>query len=136
MTGASRGIGFAIAEALLDRGHSVVGMARTVPQFDHDRWHFVAMDLAPRDGLGARLIEALASATTPPIDAWVSCVGAPAFGFVPQLSEARIREGIESNLLSPMFTARALLPALTQRPASDIVLIGSDHSLLRFNPCE
>lgn len=46
VTGASSGIGEAIARQLLDRGESVVTLQRRPPRLKHDRLHFVQVDLA------------------------------------------------------------------------------------------
>lgn len=46
VTGASSGIGEAIARHLLDRGERVVTLQRRPPRLTHDRLHFVQVDLA------------------------------------------------------------------------------------------
>lgn len=46
VTGSSRGIGAAITKALLDEGMIVVGWNRTKPDLEHDRFHFVKVDIA------------------------------------------------------------------------------------------
>jgi NAD(P)-dependent dehydrogenase (short-subunit alcohol dehydrogenase family) len=45
VTGASAGIGAAIAKHLLDRGHTVVALQRSAPKLLHERLHHVAADL-------------------------------------------------------------------------------------------
>jgi NAD(P)-dependent dehydrogenase (short-subunit alcohol dehydrogenase family) len=49
VTGASSGIGKAIAERLLDDGWSVVGVSRSKPAIAHPRFHSVPLDLAAGD---------------------------------------------------------------------------------------
>lgn len=57
VTGASSGIGKAIAERLLDEGWSVVGVSRTEPAIAHPRFRSVPLDLAAGDATAAALSE-------------------------------------------------------------------------------
>ena len=52
VTGASAGIGEAIARRLLDAGRTVVTMQRTAPPIDHPRVHFEAADLSDMAATG------------------------------------------------------------------------------------
>lgn len=56
VTGASRGLGLAVAQQLLARGHRVLGIARQAPQATPPGdWHFWPADLADARELAARL---------------------------------------------------------------------------------
>jgi len=46
VTGTTRGIGAAVAERLLERGWSVIGLARRPAAFGHDRYQHLSIDLA------------------------------------------------------------------------------------------
>jgi benzil reductase ((S)-benzoin forming) len=46
VTGTTRGIGAAVVERLLERGWSVVGLARGPAAFEHDRYEHLSIDLA------------------------------------------------------------------------------------------
>jgi benzil reductase ((S)-benzoin forming) len=56
VTGASRGLGLAVSQQLLGRGHRVLGIARKPPQAAPEGdWHFWSADLADARALAARL---------------------------------------------------------------------------------
>jgi len=51
VTGTTRGIGAAVVERLLERGWSVLGLARQPAAFQHDRYRHLSMDLAEAGSL-------------------------------------------------------------------------------------
>ncbi|WP_375167735.1 SDR family NAD(P)-dependent oxidoreductase [Burkholderia pyrrocinia] len=53
VTGASSGIGRAIAVRLLDDGHEVIGLSRTSPDLSHVGFRHVRADLTDLDAIGA-----------------------------------------------------------------------------------
>jgi len=126
VTGASSGIGRAIAEQLLAGGHAVVGVARRLEALSGMEGAFSghAIDLARLDRLPARL-EALVEAEAG-LDGVVCCAGAGRFGSLEEFSYEQIRALIDLDLSSQIFVARALLPALKRQGRGDILFIGSE----------
>ena len=55
VTGTTRGIGAAVAERLLERGWSVIGVARHPAAFEHDRYRHLSIDLAEAATLAATI---------------------------------------------------------------------------------
>jgi benzil reductase ((S)-benzoin forming) len=55
VTGASRGLGLAVAQQLLARGEQVLGIARKAPAAPPGHWSFWSADLADARALAARL---------------------------------------------------------------------------------
>lgn len=51
VTGTSSGIGAALAAALLERGWTVIGLARRAADFGHPRYRHIALDLADLEAL-------------------------------------------------------------------------------------
>lgn len=51
ITGASRGIGLALAQKAVAEGDTVHGLARTAPDWSHAHFHFVNADLSTEEGL-------------------------------------------------------------------------------------
>jgi len=55
VTGTTRGVGAAVVERLLERGWSVIGLARHPAAFEHDRYRHLSMDLAEAGTLAATI---------------------------------------------------------------------------------
>lgn len=129
VTGASSGIGQAVAERLLAAGARVVGVARDFSRNPIARAGFdiEPLDLAELDMLPDRLRELLRR--HPDIDGLVSCAGAGRFGSLEEFSFEQIRALLDLNLTAHIQVVRALLPQLKRRGAGDIVLLGSENAL-------
>jgi NAD(P)-dependent dehydrogenase (short-subunit alcohol dehydrogenase family) len=59
VTGASRGIGHDLAEAIANAGAEVIAGARTKAEFEHERIHQVELDVRDRDSVEATVAEAI-----------------------------------------------------------------------------
>ncbi|KJS59726.1 SDR family oxidoreductase [Streptomyces rubellomurinus] len=119
VTGASRGIGLAIARTLAAEGVRVVGAARTVtPELAEVAAAAVSVDLSTRDG--ARSVVEQALAAVGGIDFLVNNVGA---GDPDSMSIGGFLDGddeqwqaiFDLNLFSAMWTTKAALPSLLER---------------------
>jgi len=126
VTGASSGIGHAIATLLLRQGYRVIGLARDFSKASFDSKNFVAVsiDLSRLEELAARL-EALIQ-DEPAIDGVIFCAGSGRFGSLEEFSHTQIRALIELNLTSPIYLARTLIPGMKQRASGDIIFMGSE----------
>ncbi|MFG3621370.1 oxidoreductase [Nocardia sp. NPDC047654] len=128
VTGASRGIGLAIAEALTAEGVRVVGGARTItPELEKVCIAAVSADLSTAEG-ATRLIDG-ALAELGGIDILVNNVGAGdadllGLGGFLDVTDDQWRNLFDLNLFSAVWATRAALPSLLQRRGS-IVNISS-----------
>jgi NAD(P)-dependent dehydrogenase (short-subunit alcohol dehydrogenase family) len=119
VTGASRGIGLAIAQALTDEGVRVVGGARTIsPELEKASVAAVSADLSTQEGVTTLIDAALAELGG--IDILVNNVGAgdantlQIGGFL-DISDEQWRNILNLNLFSAVWASRAALPSLLER---------------------
>lgn len=114
VTGAARGIGAAVAAALLAQGDRVIGLDRAAGEGIH------ALDLARADA-GEALMDILGDA---PVDGLVNAAAVFHSGPVAETGAAEWDRLYAVNLRAPYLLARALAPALAARGGS-IVNISS-----------
>ncbi|MFE9428655.1 SDR family oxidoreductase [Kitasatospora sp. NPDC006697] len=128
VTGASRGIGLAVAQVLAAEGVRVVGAARTVtPELAEVAAATVAVDLSTREG--ARSVVERAIAEVGGIDFLVNNVGAGdtdgmVLGGFLDSDDEQWQRIFDLNLFSPVWTTKAALPSLLERKGA-IVNISS-----------
>jgi short-subunit dehydrogenase len=126
VTGASRGIGKAIAQALVEDGWKVIGACRKPSALaESDRVsgvRYIAADLAKPPGVAALMRQVKA------VDLLVNNAGASLIGPAEEAPAARIREHLELNLVSAIRLSQAVLPAMRKRGSGAILFIGSMRS--------
>ncbi|TRW99050.1 SDR family oxidoreductase [Candidatus Methylobacter oryzae] len=129
VTGASSGIGRAIARDLLQQGHHVIGISRDSSKFIRQQANFtpVQLDLSRLNDIPQSIREL--EQAFPGIDAAVLCAGRGQFGSVEEFSYAQIEDLISLNFTSQAFLVKALLPALKRKEHSDLIFIGSEAAL-------
>jgi 3-oxoacyl-[acyl-carrier protein] reductase len=128
LTGASRGLGFATARALVDDGARVLISARSgdavVAAAENlggaPSAYGTAADLADPDAADRLVTEARERLGR--VDGALISVGGPTPGTVLETSEEDWRAGFESVLLGPLRLVRALLPHLDDGAAIGFVL--------------
>ena len=123
LTGATGGIGAAIARALAARGARVVLTGRRVEQLDALAGEIggraVAADLSEPDA-PARL-----TAEAGEIDVLVANAGLPASGALTSFSEQEIDRAIDVNLRAPVVLARLLAGPTIERRRGHLVFVSS-----------
>ena len=128
VSGASRGIGRAVAELLLEGGARVVGIARSTEDIiEHPRYQHHSIDLGDLEASGEAL-RALSSELES-VDGVVSNAGVGHFGGLEQFSLTQIQASIDLNLTSHLMVVRTFLPQLKRNQSSDVVLMGSESAL-------
>ncbi len=134
LTGATGGIGRAAADALLERGASLMLVGRSPAtlsemsrglvhrlQLAPDRITWKAVDLTQPQRLGVLAAEAASWG----VNVVVHNAGTPAFGAFESIDAARMQQVMQTNLLAPMLLTQALMPHLRTLPKAQVVCVGS-----------
>jgi short-subunit dehydrogenase len=123
ITGATGGIGRAIAEAFAARGANLVVSGRRTDLLDDLAGRLgarsLSCDLAERSEVGRLAAEA------GEIDVLVANAALPGTGELTELSQLQIDQMLEVNLRAPIALARALVPGMIERRHGHLVFISS-----------
>jgi short-subunit dehydrogenase len=126
LTGATGGLGRAIAEALAERGASLLLSARS-PEALEEQARALPGDghrVLPADLAEPGAADDLASASGE-VDVLVANAGLPGAGWLSDFTSEQVSRAIRVNLEAPMLMARALYPAMVERGAGHLVFIAS-----------
>jgi NADP-dependent 3-hydroxy acid dehydrogenase YdfG len=127
VTGASRGIGRAVADGLYAAGAHVVRVARSLPDASVDRRTDLRCDVADPAAVERMVARVLAEQGVP--DIVVNNAGIFFIKRIDETSPAEFAQTIQVNLTAPFLVLRALVPHLVRRGSGHLVTIGSvsDH---------
>lgn len=129
LTGASSGIGRALAEQLLAAGASVWATARReerlreLAAMGHERFHYLVGDITD-PGHRAQLLLALEK-TWGRLDVLINNAGVGGIGPFAEASESRLRRIMEVNFFAPVELTRGALALLRRGDRPLIVNVGS-----------
>jgi NAD(P)-dependent dehydrogenase (short-subunit alcohol dehydrogenase family) len=129
ITGSSRGLGRALAEAVLARGDRLVATARNPAQLEGlvrqygDRVRAVALDVADEAAAG-RAISAAVEAFGR-LDVLVNNAGYGNLDAIEDTSLAEFRAQIETNLFGTIIMTKAALPLMREQRAGHIIQVSS-----------
>ncbi len=126
ITGVSRGLGKAMAEAALERGDTVIGTVREgAPAIETGTGdlHLLKLDVADSEAIAP--IMAQAFAVTGRIDVLVNNAGYGLLGAIEAASDNEVEQLFEVNVFGPFRLIRAALPQLRAQGAGHIINITS-----------
>jgi NAD(P)-dependent dehydrogenase (short-subunit alcohol dehydrogenase family) len=128
VTGASRGIGAAVAAALDREGARVIRVARSLTESTSERTHDIPCDLTDPtqvSRLGSRVV-----AQYGPPDIVVSNAGAFLLRPLESTGPAELETQLGVNLRAPFYVAQAFLPAMRDAGRGTFISVGSvaDHT--------
>ena len=127
VTGASRGIGRAVADRLYAAGAHVVRLARSLADRTAERQTDLRCDVTDPAQVERVVVRVLADLGVP--DVVVNNAGVFFLKRIEDTSPADFARTLAVNLTAPFLIARALVPHLARRGSGDVVTIGSvsDH---------
>ena len=128
VTGASRGFGKAISEAVLARGDKLVATARgsdSADSFGRDHPGALALHLDVTDPAEARAAIEEAVRRFGRLDVVVNNAGYGHFGAVEELTDDELRQQLEVNFFGVVNVTRAALPQLRRQRSGHIVQMSS-----------
>lgn len=137
LTGATGGIGQAVAEALLKDGASLLLTGRSPA-----RLSTLARELRRHLGVPGTRVEWCAADLSQPgtwmqahglvpvaadwgVNVVVHAAGVPAFGRLEDQPADQVAASLQTNLLAPLLLTRALLPHLRLRTQAQVIFVGS-----------
>ena len=133
VTGAGRGMGVDIAQAVLAAGHAVVATGRnpervTAALGTHDDLLAVALDVT--DPASARAAVDAALDRFGRVDVLVNNAGNFYAGFFEEISADDFRAQVETNLFGPLNVTRAVLPVMRAKRSGVVVTMSSSAGLI------
>ncbi|GGP52403.1 SDR family NAD(P)-dependent oxidoreductase [Saccharothrix coeruleofusca] len=136
ITGASRGLGRAFAEAALAAGDRVVAVARTAPALEAlaaehgDRVLALPVDITDRAAVRDAVDRAVRHFGR--LDVVVNNAGYLAMGMVEEFDEDGARAQFDTNFFGALWVSQAVLPTLRAQGRGHIVQISSIGALAGF----
>jgi 3-oxoacyl-[acyl-carrier protein] reductase len=130
ITGASRGIGAAVARAFSERGASVGLLSRSGDDLGLDNALGVACDVRSRESVftaAGAVVDRFGS-----LDCVIANAGVGAYGPFLEMGEDDVEAMIDINLKGTLYTAAATLPHLVRAGGGDFVSLASVAGLRAF----
>ncbi|WP_055712869.1 oxidoreductase [Streptomyces torulosus] len=136
VTGASRGLGRAITEVVLEAGDRVVATARKPETLDDlverygDRVVPLALDVTDRAAVLATVAEAAERAGR--IDVLLNNAGYGLAGGVEEVGERQVRDQFDVNFFGALWVTQAVLPVMRRQGAGHILQMSSIAGLTTY----
>ena len=129
VTGASSGIGRAIAKKLLQQGHFVIGTSRDCKKFKtkHKNFSFIEIDFSQLDTI--KSIIRLLVKQYPLLDVVIFSAGYGQFGSIEQFSYRQIEQLLAVNFTSQALITSSIIASLKEKKHSNLIYIGSEAAL-------
>ncbi|MBB3047300.1 3-oxoacyl-[acyl-carrier protein] reductase [Litorivivens lipolytica] len=116
VTGASRGLGRAVADRLIERGHNVVGLVRSTEGLPFEA---IKCDVADYDTVkkAARTVKRLGE----PVDAVINAAGIASMNMAVTTDAMTVQRLIQTNLMGTIYSCQLFAPILMRQRAGVIV---------------
>ena len=132
ITGASMGLGRAMADLLAADGWRVFGTSRHPEEHADAAWHMLSLDVTADESVRACVAEVMARAGR--IDALVNNAGCGLSAFAEEPTVEEVRAQFETNYLGVHRMCRAVLPIMRAQVGGHIINISSLSGLFGTPP--
>jgi 3-oxoacyl-[acyl-carrier protein] reductase len=122
VTGASRGIGHAIAQHFIDQGDRVVGLSRS-GEAPSGCVKSIAVDVSNSEEVAAAVKVSIEDFG--PVDTLVANAGITKDGLAMRMSDEQWRDVLSINLDGSFYSARAVIPSMIKARSGSIIFISS-----------
>jgi NADP-dependent 3-hydroxy acid dehydrogenase YdfG len=140
VTGASSGLGAAIAEAALQAGHSVIATARNPtraaeanPQISNLGGIWIELDVTSSDT--SKVVDRAVNEAGGVIDVVVNNAGYSLLGSIEDMSEAEIETQFSTNVYGPVRVLKGVLPFMRARKSGTVVNVSSSAGVDGLPTC-
>lgn len=125
VTGASRGIGRSISEALLEKGVRVAGWSRTEPEsLDHGHFHYIKADLTQQQSV-EKAFERTKDVLGDEIHILINNAGVGYKGNLDEMPPEKWRYLFDLNVHGIFYVSRLVIPQMKARQEGHIINISS-----------
>ncbi|TQS33763.1 hypothetical protein Golomagni_05880 [Golovinomyces magnicellulatus] len=131
VTGASSGLGAAIAETALRGGNKVIATARNptkaaaeYPRIEELGGKWIALDVTHSD-TGKKIEEAIRDIGQGSIDVLVNNAGYSLLGSIEDMTDEELHAQFDTNVYGPVRVLRGALPIMRQQKKGIVVNVGS-----------
>ena len=123
ITGASRGIGRAVADEFFERGHTVYGTSRKWKKSPGIKFNQLEMDVVDQKSVESGINEIVEKEGR--LDVLVNNAGISHTGSIEDMSIDAVRSIFETNYMGTIHTIQSSLPFMRKQGFGDIVNVGS-----------
>lgn len=127
ITGVSKGIGLAVANALLQKQCIVYGLGRSNADINHPDFHFIKTDVRHAEEVRNAITQI--TSEQPRIDILMNNAGLGYFGFLDDISDEQWHEMFETNVDGMFYCCKAVLPHMKKNQFGHIINIASTAAL-------
>lgn len=124
VTGASKGIGLATAQILLENGVKVAGWSRSNPKINHENFHFVKVDVGSSVSVKQGYQQTVNHFGSQ-ISILINNAGLGYEGFLEDMEEDHWHEMFKTNVDSIFYCSRMVIPEMKKMDSGHIINISS-----------
>lgn len=124
ITGASDGLGLAIAKLLISKGKKVVSLSRSKPQDETISW--IKTDLSDNQSI-ANAAQSILSGDDP-VEVLINCAAVTSYEDINALTPSELERMFKTNVTGPMYLTSQLLDR-SKHDGTDIINIGATIAL-------